>query len=124
MDEKSRALSGDMAHSIAAPIVVFLYPILTCQLDNQWIHITHLLLALPIAAISLHTHKRIHGRIPLWGCGVMGLILFLEGAFYNKVLPYEVPGLELAFTATGSVCLIVAHLFNMWNIISDRRVPH
>jgi hypothetical protein len=103
-------------HCMAIPIISFASPSLGVHFENEWVHISLIILIIPIAVISFYSKRKADGyNIPI-KFGILGLAFLIIAIMSEQIFNIEVEGLEVLLTAVGSTFLIIGHFLNMDNL--------
>jgi hypothetical protein len=114
LDGVGLGLSGlCLGHCLLLPLAAAGLPLLGAWAESPWVHVVLVLIAAPVAGLSLLLPKRGQPRAPaVVGVGVVGLALLVFGAFGPEAA-------EHAATIAGSLMLALAHGLN-WRLGRDR----
>lgn len=102
-----------LGHCLLLPLAAAGLPLLGAWAESHWVHVALVLIAAPVAGLSLFLSKPGQPRTPaVMGAGGAGLALLVFGAFGPEAA-------EHAATIAGSLMLALAHGLN-WRRGRDR----
>lgn len=116
-------------HCIALPFMALVFPLFAHYLDNNYIHIILFIVLIPISFIAFVKQKKHHQKLTPTvlasiglTCLLIGIILGQQSAHHHHH-HHQLSG-EEAFSAIGSVMLVIAHLLNLKHLRNCRKCNH
>ena len=103
-------------HCLALPLLISLLALSVPFAENELVHITLVLLAVPATLLVIH-RSRAHQNFRLFiATAAIGLAVMLAGTFLPPLARFEEP-----LTVTGALLLVSAHMWHWFALRSARR---